>query len=428
MNGTSAATAESKTAPRPSAVWPRYCCVALLLIAGIATLYTVVAGVYRVRAVRAHFIADQMLRLENVRLKAGDFFDSARKLSDLGAALSAGAQTDRGLIRRLTAETYLARGNTNVYGLGSFFLPGESGPPTRLFSDYVRAADPRLHFAADRSVGVPGVVEELYEGNHRGGVDDYTATDWFRRGLRASGSTTFVGPYVDHGRSFISAERAIVRSHRVVGVVSVDALTTHIVALLNRDLTRGDVVWIESSGDVSRIGTAAPESQSRIVRALDLAYPRRARIFLSADARGLGASARRTMGYVAGGVLAIWIFAGLAAAVLMQLWRSIAQRARFEAEQQRYERELAVSRGVEAKLRSVAFTDSLTGLPNRAAFIEHANTIVKDGSAPYTVFFIDIDRFNLINKKHGHSVGDEVLKTVAFQLESGLPGDKVVRL
>lgn len=66
----------------------------------------------------------------------------------------------------------------------------------------------------------------------------------------------------------------------------------------------------------------------------------------------------------------------------------------------------------EAAVRMAARTDSLTGIANRAAFLESAERILKrcqrDG-APISVMMFDLDRFKAVNDRHGHAIGDAVI-------------------
>ncbi|MFW2513767.1 EAL domain-containing protein [Demequina sp. SO4-13] len=68
------------------------------------------------------------------------------------------------------------------------------------------------------------------------------------------------------------------------------------------------------------------------------------------------------------------------------------------------------------EVRRSALFDSLTGLPNRQLLIEQLNQAIawhKRGGVPYSVLFLDLDGFKLINDSLGHQMGDEVLRTVA---------------
>lgn len=94
---------------------------------------------------------------------------------------------------------------------------------------------------------------------------------------------------------------------------------------------------------------------------------------------------------------------------------------------------VAERKRVEQQLVHDAFHDALTGLPNRALFIEHLDQAMRrsvraDGYV-FSVLFLDLDRFKLINDSLGHAAGDELLKAFAERLKrSTRPGDIVSRL
>ncbi|MBK5305844.1 MAG: EAL domain-containing protein [Frankiaceae bacterium] len=86
---------------------------------------------------------------------------------------------------------------------------------------------------------------------------------------------------------------------------------------------------------------------------------------------------------------------------------------------------------LERRLVHQAFHDPLTGLPNRALFLdrlEHARArSLRDGGTQ-AVLFIDLDRFKVINDSLGHRTGDQVLQTIASRLVGVLrPSDTVSR-
>ncbi len=71
-------------------------------------------------------------------------------------------------------------------------------------------------------------------------------------------------------------------------------------------------------------------------------------------------------------------------------------------------------------LEQLAYSDSLTELPNRLA-LEKALTEILQARSFYetvAVFFIDIDGFKAVNDSFGHATGDELLKHVAERLRS----------
>ena len=79
-----------------------------------------------------------------------------------------------------------------------------------------------------------------------------------------------------------------------------------------------------------------------------------------------------------------------------------------------------------------AFRDSLTGLPNRALFMDrltHALTRAERTGSNLAVLFLDLDRFKILNDTLGQEVGDRLLIEVAHRLAACLsPEDTVARL
>src|SRR5262245_50741840 len=81
------------------------------------------------------------------------------------------------------------------------------------------------------------------------------------------------------------------------------------------------------------------------------------------------------------------------------------------------------------KLAYAALHDSLTGLANRASFLEHLELGLKRAHRTKKgvgVLFIDLDNFKLVNDSFGHGAGDELLKAVGSRLRSAVRGMDVV--
>lgn len=75
------------------------------------------------------------------------------------------------------------------------------------------------------------------------------------------------------------------------------------------------------------------------------------------------------------------------------------------------------------KTRQQALTDSLTGLPNRTAYmkrIEQEYERFSRQDTPLSLCVLDVDYFKKINDKLGHTAGDKVLKILARQLQAQL--------
>lgn len=70
------------------------------------------------------------------------------------------------------------------------------------------------------------------------------------------------------------------------------------------------------------------------------------------------------------------------------------------------------------RMNILAYTDSVTGLPNRTV-INHVLTLIdRDGvdTCPGSMFFIDLDGFKRINDTYGHDTGDEMLRAASQRI------------
>ena len=85
-------------------------------------------------------------------------------------------------------------------------------------------------------------------------------------------------------------------------------------------------------------------------------------------------------------------------------------------------------RSVNARLKTLATTDGLTGLSNHRTFQEYLESCCAKSAGQVSLLMLDVDRFKDFNDTFGHRVGDDVLRGVAGILrESCRTGDMAAR-
>ena len=92
-------------------------------------------------------------------------------------------------------------------------------------------------------------------------------------------------------------------------------------------------------------------------------------------------------------------------------------------------RDIADIRLAREKLEFLAHHDVLTGLPNRALFSEHleqALSLAHREQKGLALLFIDLDEFKPVNDRHGHAVGDILLRQVGMRIRDVLRRSDVV--
>ena len=91
--------------------------------------------------------------------------------------------------------------------------------------------------------------------------------------------------------------------------------------------------------------------------------------------------------------------------------------------------ESSLLRGRVARAEAAAALDSLTGMPNRAFFIDRLRDEIAHASearATLAVLFADLDGFKAINDLHGHAIGDQILVLAARRLSHALRTEDII--
>jgi len=86
-------------------------------------------------------------------------------------------------------------------------------------------------------------------------------------------------------------------------------------------------------------------------------------------------------------------------------------------------------RAAREEVERYAFTDALTGLPNRRSFtdrLERAFSLRQDDGTRVALIFIDLDHFKLVNDRLGHDAGDALLVEVGREVQRAVRLDDFV--
>lgn len=90
---------------------------------------------------------------------------------------------------------------------------------------------------------------------------------------------------------------------------------------------------------------------------------------------------------------------------------------------------LMIKERADREIRKLALTDSLTGVLNRRAFMNHAEqelAFAQRNRLPLSLIMLDVDHFKAINDEHGHLVGDLVLVNLTRHLARRLRAQDVI--
>lgn len=91
--------------------------------------------------------------------------------------------------------------------------------------------------------------------------------------------------------------------------------------------------------------------------------------------------------------------------------------------------DITETRGARDRMHHLATHDHLTGLLNREGFWDHISAVSGHpprGGLRLALLFCDLDDFKVVNDRHGHVIGDQVLAEVAQRLRTALRRDDLV--
>lgn len=98
--------------------------------------------------------------------------------------------------------------------------------------------------------------------------------------------------------------------------------------------------------------------------------------------------------------------------------------SQLEKANQELNEEILERKRIQSQLLEMALHDPLTGLPNRAVFMERLENALsrtkQEADYQFAVLFLDCDRFKVVNDSLGHLVGDELLIAFAKRVQKAL--------
>jgi diguanylate cyclase (GGDEF)-like protein/PAS domain S-box-containing protein len=267
------------------------------------------------------------------------------------------------------------------------------------------------------------VAESLAAGGGRVALDIKLTPDAGARWVRIHVATVtedrrFVGAIDDVSAEVEARNELALREaeYRVLAEHSGDCLSRH-------DL-EGRYLYVSPASE-SMLGYKPEELLGRTAGELGFIHPD--------DVAAVGALKADVVGGDIGNTTAAWQVVRPDGTIR---WVETAVRAVPDAQGRPYQvvavtRDVSERKDAEKRLAHQALHDALTGLPNRALFLdrlEHALARAERHSGGIAVMFVDLDRFKLINDSFGHAAGDRLLCDVAERLRRVLrPADTIAR-
>ncbi|WP_404404930.1 EAL domain-containing protein [Jeotgalibacillus malaysiensis] len=90
-----------------------------------------------------------------------------------------------------------------------------------------------------------------------------------------------------------------------------------------------------------------------------------------------------------------------------------------------YFRNINEQKDLEQSLWQSANSDHLTGLPNRRYAYECMKDYI-DKNQAFTIYFLDLNQFKIINDLYGHDVGDRLIRKIGMRLQKNLPEELTI--
>jgi diguanylate cyclase (GGDEF)-like protein len=384
--------------------------VAVVLLAALLAC----AGAYwwthqRVTEAYERAAAAQDARLARAASVASAFLDADARFARLVAGVVGPVRNNRDLAQTLLGRI-LRASPAHVFGLGVFYEPGTFDAGSALYGPYA-------HKGADALVI-----------NTNPKTYNYPSLAWYRLGSRASGQVVFT-EFQEQRVGFFSALLGVYDGKALRGVASVDSLRSSLVSAIRSSIAPSDRIDItDARGRLLLSSGPAISGPSRTASAR--LAPASWILHLAVSTGPVSDQVRQIVAWGVGMVLAILALTLAALGFLNVAYH--ARRDAFGLKVQRAELQSEIATRIEAeeRLRSAAYHDALTGLPNRTFFLDRLAEVVEhhrsDSRGEYAVLFVDLDRFYVVNESMGHTSGDALLAAIAARIEEVIPAHALI--
>lgn len=88
--------------------------------------------------------------------------------------------------------------------------------------------------------------------------------------------------------------------------------------------------------------------------------------------------------------------------------------------------DITARKRAEEYLKYLGTHDVMTGLFNRAYFVEQRDIVEQHGPFPVSIIIIDMDGLKQVNDRHGHEEGDDLLRRMAEVLKTAFPAPAII--
>ncbi|HET9030782.1 MAG TPA: diguanylate cyclase, partial [Candidatus Aquilonibacter sp.] len=405
----------------------------------LALILTIAIGAFTAVRVAQSTDAATASAHETVKEIIGEFDDyilDARQLTASTVDVVASMRNNRRAVERMLARMLQSSRSATIYGIGVWYEPYAFDGVTRYYGPYAHWDAHRKHVVVTYQWMRPSY--------------DFHRQPWYLAGKKARSRAIFTEPYFDTDHVYVTTARSFLNGTTFNGVVTVDSILPALRESMNiipDDGTfaavvtpAGNVVVSTRDRDLG-VNATSRDVEAYVRRELgrravlvsgaipytgwDVRYYIKRAVFM-ADAARL-----RAVAFVA--VVGIWLAALLAIGVALRSRRHVRRAEELEEQRRLLEREIAERVRAEEKLRAHAYTDDLTGLPNRGFLLgqieAHLEALRLDANQAFAVLFIDIDRFNIVNDSLGHATGDRLLTEFGSRLNTHVrPGDILARM